>query len=67
MLPSGMLSLIEIASIVVIGLLLYAFIVLPLFVPVMVKLFGRGNWWPFYSGKSEKMLHSDTHSVTSDN
>ncbi|RYL94091.1 MMPL family transporter [Sporolactobacillus sp. THM19-2] len=67
MLPSGMLSLIEIASIVVIGLLLYAFIVLPLFVPVMVKLFGRGNWWPFYSGRSEKMLHSDTHSVTSDN
>ncbi|MDQ0229822.1 MMPL family transporter [Metabacillus malikii] len=47
MIPSGMLSLIQIASIILTGLLLYAFIVLPLFVPVMVKTFGQGNWWPF--------------------
>lgn len=53
MLPSGMLSLVEIAVTVVIGLLLYASIVIPLFVPVMVKLFGRGNWWPFISRKTD--------------
>jgi RND superfamily putative drug exporter len=50
MIPSGMLSLIQIASIILTGLLLYAFIVLPLFVPVMVKNFGAANWWPFKRG-----------------
>jgi len=47
MIPSGMLSLIQIAAIILTGLLLYAFIVLPLLIPVMVKNFGSGNWWPF--------------------
>nr|WP_246879885.1 MMPL family transporter [Bacillus suaedae] len=47
MMPSGMLSLLQIASIVITGLALYAMIILPLFVPVMVKLFGQANWWPF--------------------
>ncbi|MCH1625631.1 MMPL family transporter [Ferdinandcohnia quinoae] len=47
MMPSGMLSLLQIAAIVLVGLLLYAFIVLPLFIPVMVKNFGVANWWPF--------------------
>ncbi|WP_433744363.1 efflux RND transporter permease subunit [Falsibacillus pallidus] len=47
MMPSGMLSLLQIASIILIGLLLYAFVVLPLFIPVMVKNFGKANWWPF--------------------
>jgi RND superfamily putative drug exporter len=47
MIPSGMLSLVQIASIVLTGLLLYALIILPLFVPVMVKTFGAANWWPF--------------------
>ncbi|WP_226669522.1 MMPL family transporter [Metabacillus litoralis] len=47
MIPSGMLSLIQIASIILTGLILYALIVLPLFVPVMVKTFGSANWWPF--------------------
>ncbi|QOR66140.1 MMPL family transporter [Cytobacillus suaedae] len=47
MMPSGMLSLLQIASIVLIGLLLYAFVILPLFIPVMVKNFGEANWWPF--------------------
>ncbi|MGE6631494.1 MMPL family transporter [Bacillus sp. NPDC077027] len=47
MLPSGVLSLVEIATVVLIGLLLYAFIVLPLFIPVMVRIFGKWNWWPF--------------------
>lgn len=47
MLPSGVLSLVEIATVILIGLLLYAFVVLPLFIPVMVRIFGKWNWWPF--------------------
>lgn len=47
MMPSGMLSLLQIASIVLVGLMLYALVVLPLLIPVMVKNFGEANWWPF--------------------
>lgn len=51
MLPSGVMSLLQIATIVLSGLLFYAFIILPLFVPVMVRSLGKGNWWPFISNK----------------
>ncbi|MEW9109910.1 MAG: MMPL family transporter [Cytobacillus gottheilii] len=47
MMPSGMLSLLQIAAIVIVGLFLYALVILPLFIPVMVKNFGAANWWPF--------------------
>lgn len=47
MMPSGMMSLLQIASITIVGLFLYAFVILPLFIPVMVKNFGAANWWPF--------------------
>lgn len=47
MLPSGVLSLLQIATVVITGLFLYAFIILPLLIPVMVRLFGPFNWWPF--------------------
>ena len=47
MLPSGMMSLMQIATLVLGGLFLYAFFMLPLFIPVMVRLFGKYNWWPF--------------------
>lgn len=47
MLPSGVLSLLQIATVVIIGLVLYAFIMLPLFTPIMVRFFGKYNWWPF--------------------
>lgn len=47
MLPSGVLSLLQIATVVIIGLVLYAFIMLPLFTPIMVRFFGTYNWWPF--------------------
>ncbi|MBC2675884.1 MMPL family transporter [Listeria booriae] len=53
MMPAGVLSLLEIATVVLIGLLLYAFVVLPLFVPVMVRLFGQANWWPFITRKND--------------
>jgi len=47
MLPSGVLSLMQIAVIVLCGLFLYAIVILPLFIPVMVRTFGAANWWPF--------------------
>lgn len=51
MLPSGVMSLLQIATMVLSGLLFYAFIILPLFIPVMVRSLGKGNWWPFISIK----------------
>lgn len=47
MLPSGVLSLMQIAVIVLCGLFLYAVVILPLFIPMMVRMFGEANWWPF--------------------
>ncbi|MBD1382318.1 MMPL family transporter [Metabacillus arenae] len=47
MMPSGVLTLMQIATVTLIGLLLYALLVLPLFIPVMAKTFGQANWWPF--------------------
>ncbi|MFC7679731.1 MMPL family transporter [Paenibacillus sp. GCM10028914] len=47
MYPSGVLSMMQIATVVLTGLVLYALLFLPFFVPVMVKLFGSANWWPF--------------------
>lgn len=64
MMPSGVLSLLQIATIILIGLSLYALVILPLFVPVMVKIFGEANWWPFLkndrssSGSNDHSLHS---------
>lgn len=52
MLPSGVLSLLQIATVVLCGLFLYALVMLPLFIPVMVKLFGSANWWPFMGRSS---------------
>lgn len=53
MLPSGVLSLLQIATVVIIGLALYALVILPLFTPICVKLFGQYNWWPFQEKKKE--------------
>ncbi|MCJ7841452.1 MMPL family transporter [Lederbergia sp. NSJ-179] len=47
MLPSGVLSILQIATVVLIGLFMYAFVMLPIFIPIMVRLFGNANWWPF--------------------
>ncbi|MEH7155981.1 MMPL family transporter [Neobacillus drentensis] len=58
MMPSGVLSLLEIATILLIGLALYSLVVLPLFVPVMVKTFGEANWWPFIKNK-DTISHID--------
>ena len=47
MMPSGVLSLVQIATIVITGLLLYGLIILPLLIPAITASFGRGVWWPF--------------------
>jgi RND superfamily putative drug exporter len=47
MIPSGVMALVEFATILIVGLLLYNILMLPLFIPVMVKMFGKANWWPF--------------------
>ena len=49
MMPSGVLSLVQIATIVISGLLLYGLIILPLLIPAITMSFGRGVWWPFRS------------------
>ncbi len=47
MVPSGVLSLVQIATIVITGLLLYGLIILPLLIPAISVAFDRGVWWPF--------------------
>ncbi|MGM8216074.1 MMPL family transporter [Bacillaceae bacterium W0354] len=46
MMPSGVLSLLQIASIVITGLLLYGFIVLPLLIPAVTVLLGKVASFP---------------------
>ncbi|SDK48577.1 MMPL family transporter [Sediminibacillus albus] len=53
MMPAGVLSLLQIATVVLTGLFLYAFIMLPLFIPVMVRLFNKANWWPFHRKETD--------------
>ncbi|WP_026314526.1 MMPL family transporter [Heyndrickxia acidiproducens] len=52
MMPSGVLSLLQIAVLTLSGLLLYAFVILPLLIPVIVKTLGNANWWPFILNKT---------------
>lgn len=47
MIPSGVLSLVQIATIVITGLLLYGLIILPLLIPAISVVFDRRVWWPF--------------------
>ncbi|TWT24724.1 MMPL family transporter [Planomicrobium sp. CPCC 101110] len=53
MMPSGVLSLVQIATIVITGLLLYGLIVLPLLIPAISVSFDRGVWWPFIQKKAK--------------
>lgn len=54
MLPSGVMSLLQIATIVLCGLFMYALVMLPLFIPVMVRTFGKANYWPFIRSEPEE-------------
>lgn len=58
MYPSGVLSMMQIATVVLSGLALYALLFLPFFVPVMVRMFGRANWWPFGTAAAEEQPKS---------
>nr|WP_249316885.1 MMPL family transporter [Bacillus sp. FJAT-50079] len=60
MLPSGVLSMLQIATVVLTGLLFYALIILPLFVPVLINMLGKANWWPFFSRRGEIQPLDDT-------
>nr|WP_154893629.1 MMPL family transporter [Paenibacillus xylanexedens] len=59
MYPSGVLSMMQIATVVLSGLVLYSLLFLPFFVPVMVKMFGRANWWPFPNKDQNNSADSD--------
>lgn len=59
MYPSGVLSMMQIATVVLSGLILYSLLFLPFFVPVMVKMFGRANWWPFPNKEQADSVDSD--------
>ncbi|HZG84952.1 MAG TPA: MMPL family transporter [Paenibacillus sp.] len=65
MLPSGVMSLMQIAVIVLCGLFLYAMVMLPLFIPVMIRVFGQANWWPFMEPPgAEAIRAADAHGKT---
>ena len=53
LLPSGVLSLVEISMVVLTGIILYVVVILPLFIPAMVRTFGKYNWWPFKALQEE--------------
>lgn len=61
MYPSGVLSMMQIATVVLSGLILYALLFLPFFVPVMVKIFGRANWWPFSGARQQEQQQNNVH------
>lgn len=51
---SGAMTLMEIATVVILGLIIYNVFMLPLFIPAVAKSFGKGNWWPFkYKGNNQ--------------
>jgi RND superfamily putative drug exporter len=53
MMPSGVLTLVHVATVVIIGLLLYGLVILPLLMPAIVVTLGEGNWWPFIRKKEK--------------
>ncbi len=54
MMPSGVNTLMQVASVIIIGLLLYGLVILPLFIPAVIATFGEGNWWPFGRKKTKE-------------
>ncbi|MGY2643484.1 MMPL family transporter [Bacillus inaquosorum] len=54
MMPSGVNTLMQVASVIIIGLLLYGLVILPLFIPAIIATFGEGNWWPFGRKKTKE-------------
>lgn len=54
MMPSGVNTLMQVASVIIIGLLVYGLVILPLFIPAIIATFGEGNWWPFGRKKGKE-------------
>ena len=54
---SGAMTLMEIATVIILGLIIYNIFMLPLFIPALIKSFGPGNWWPF---KTHVKNHKDS-------
>ncbi|MCU5745252.1 MMPL family transporter [Staphylococcus sp. SQ8-PEA] len=54
---SGAMTLMEIATVVILGLIIYNIFMLPLFIPAVAKSFGKGNWWPFKSPFDKNNTH----------
>ncbi|REK71744.1 MMPL family transporter [Paenibacillus paeoniae] len=67
MLPSGVMSLLQIATVVLCGLFLYALVILPLFIPVMVRTFGQANWWPFMPRQEQSSRELKQYAFISSN
>lgn len=63
LLPSGVLSLVEISLVVLTGILLYAIVILPLFIPAMVRIFREASWWPFMGKKIEAKTENKPETV----
>lgn len=43
---SGSETLMQIATVLIIGLIVYNTLMLPLMIPALINTFGNGNWWP---------------------
>ncbi|MFP7485153.1 MMPL family transporter [Priestia filamentosa] len=54
MIPSGVLTLVQVATVIIIGLLLYGIVILPLLIPAVTVTLSEGNWWPFRRKKREE-------------
>ncbi len=54
MMPSGVLTLLEVATVIIIGLLLYGLVILPLLIPAVATTLGELNWWPFKRKRREE-------------
>ncbi len=48
MMLSGILSLLQIGTWIIAGLIFYVVFLLPLFVPAMAAMLAENNWWPFH-------------------
>nr|WP_279390500.1 MULTISPECIES: MMPL family transporter [unclassified Staphylococcus] len=51
---SGAHTLMQIATVLIIGLVIYSLLILPLFIPSIVATLGKGNWWPFKAPNTTK-------------
>ncbi|WP_051344137.1 MMPL family transporter [Alicyclobacillus herbarius] len=56
MIATGVASLVEIASAVMLGLFLYALVMLAFFVPASARVIGQGHTWPFRSQPDSGMV-----------